>query len=405
MARNRNFSSGGKKKGTPSVSFTRSADQRSVGNSIFLRLDDDGKFTGYALFNPDPASDDNDGYVEYGEHWDQQGTRFVPCWGAKNGCIFCKAGQSPSQRALSAFLVTSIDGDELDEPEIKLFRMNWTMIQEWGDTLDEDGETLGQKVRIKCISRRDGDFTTKFYDGKADRLAKVELKAALKDMPDIEEQIQRSLDRALEGMRVSNVLENDDDEDVNEDTTDDADDDEDEDEEEKPKRGRPKGSKNKKKDDDEEDEEDDDDEAEGEDEDDEDDVEEEVEEEEEVKPKRGRPKGSKNKKKEEVEEEDDDEDDEDEDDEEDEEKSDDDDDDDEEVETTTGTLTIKEVNEGEGTFTVKELKSDLYLNADLAEDFDFDEFKKGDKIEVEYGQDEDEDFVAVTIKKAKGKKK
>lgn len=360
----------------PKVEFTRSADKRMVGNSQFLLLSEDKKptkFVGYALFNPDPGAEDNPGYVEFGEHWDQSGNRFVPCWGEKNGCVFCKAGIQPSQRAIAAFLVTAIDGEELDEPEIKLFRMNWTMIKEWIDELDEEGAIIGKKVRIKCISRSDGEYTTKFYD--KEKLAAKDLKAAVKEVPDLELVVQRNLDRAMQAMRVSDILEEDDD--------DDEDDDEDVEEVTTKKRGRPAGSKNKKKDEEEdEDEDDEDDDDEDEDESDDDKDEDDSDDEDD---------------------DDDDEDsDEDEDESDDEEDEEDEDDEDEDDKVLAGTFTVVSSNETESTFTLKEVDSPLYLTKELLEDVEFEDFKKGDKITIKAEKDEDDDWVATEFKKEKG---
>lgn len=379
MARTRNKPKGGssrngRSKG-PKVNFIHSADDRVVGGgNVFLRLNDDEKFVGHALFNPDPAAEDNPGYVEYGEHWDQKNGRFVPCWGVKQGCIYCKAGQQASQRALAAFLVSSINGEDLEEPEIRLFRLNWMMIQEWGDTLDEDGETLGQKIRIKCQSRSDGDYITKFYD--TNKLSKKDLNAALKDMPDIEELLQKNLDRALEALAVENVLEADDDDD----------DDDDDDEVEEPKSSKSKSkskTRSKKRDEDEDDEdEEDDDEEDEEDESDDDDDESESDDDED----------------EEDDDEESDDDDESEDDDEDEES---DDDDEDEAESLEGDFTVVSTSESEMTFTLKELDNDIYVGAEIAEEVDFDDFKKGDKIRIVAAQDDDDDWVATSIEKIK----
>lgn len=352
----------------PKVAFTKNADERNVGSRVYIRLNDDEKFLGFALFDPDPAAEDNAGYVEYGEHWDQPNTRFVPCWGAKNGCIYCKAGQQPSQRALAAFLVTEIDGEKLAEPEIRLFRLNWTMIQEWLDTLEEDGSTLGQKVRIKCVSRGDGDFTTKFFE--KDRLSKKEIKAAVKEIPDIQELLQRNLDKALEALRVSDILEDD------EEDEEDIEDDEDDEEEEPKSKSKPRNKKKVEEDEEEdEDEEDDDEEDEDEEDDDEEDEDDEDDDEED-----------------EEEESEDDDDEESDDDEEDE--------DDESEEEITGEYTVVSASEEEMTVTLKELDSDLYFSEEVVEDVDFD-LKKGTKVAITAAKDSEGDWVATAFKVAK----
>lgn len=356
----------------PKAVFNRSAEERNAGNSLYLRLDDNGKFVGYALFNPDPALEDNPGYVEFREHWDNTAGRFIPCWGEKNGCVFCRAGMSPSTRGLGAFLVTQIDGEDLEEPEIKLFKINWGSLQEWWDELDEEEATLGKKVRIKCTSRQDGDYITKFFE--KDKLAAKDLKAAIKEVPDLEAEIQKNLDRGLEALRVQDILESDDDEDEDDDDIED-----DEEEETKPTAKKKPAPKKKKV---EEEDEEDDDEDEDEEDDDGDDEDEDEEEDDD-------------------DEDDDDEDEEDGDDEDDDEEEDDDEDEAEDDSNLEGTFTVVSTNESESTFTLKEIDSDLYFSPEVIDEVDFDAFKKGDKVAVTAEKDGDGDWVATAFKKAK----
>lgn len=356
----------------PQATIVRSANERG-GGSKFFSLQDDEKFEGYALFNPDPEAEDNPGWLEYKQHYDTQRSSYVPCWGAKNGCIFCKAGMNPSNRALAAFLVTSMNGEEMEEPEVKIFRMNWGMIEEWADEFGDEGATLGQPVRIKCLDHGDGDYKTKFFDKK--KLSKKDLKAAIEDIPDLADIVQKQLDRALENLRIESVLEDDDDEDDDEDTE----------EETKPKskkRGRP--SKNKEVDEDEDEDEDDEDDEEDEDEEDEEEEDDE----------------------ESDEDEDEDEEDEDsEDEEDDEEDEDEDEDEEEEDEGISGEYTVVSANESEMTFTLKELDSDLYFDQSVVEDIEWDDFKKGAKVTITASKDEDGDWVATEFAAAKQAKK
>lgn len=352
----------------PKAEIVRSSDERSSG-SKFFSLQDDEKFEGYALFNPDPAIEDNPGWLEFKQHWDAQRSSYVPCWGVKNGCIFCKAGMRPSNRALAAFLVTSLNGEKLDEPEVRIFRMNWGMIEEWADTLTEDGETLGQYVRIKCLDHSDGEYTTKFFDKK--QLAKKDLKAAVEDIPDLEGIVQDQLTRALENLRIESVLEDDDE---------DEDDDDVDVEESKPKNKSKRRTSVKDEDEEDDDEEDEDEDAEDEDEESDDDEDEDE----------------------------DDEESEDEDEEDDDESEDDDEDEDEEEEdeeeAITGEYTVVSPNESEMTFTLKELDSDLYFDQEVADDIEWDEFKKGDKVNLVAQKDGDGDWVATEFSKAKAKR-
>lgn len=365
-----------KEKAGPKISVRRSSDDRRSGNKIWIRLEDDHKFEGYALFVPVPEAEDNPGYLEYDEHYDTKMQRSVPCWGEKEGCIYCRAGMNPSTRAILAFQVVSIDGEELDAPELRLFKSNWTTLQEFLDSQQEDGDLLGKRVRIRCKSRADGDYSVKIFD--KDSLSKKDLKAVVKDIPDLEENQQRTLDRSLEALRVSNLLEEDDE--------DEDDDDDDEDEEETPKKRSRASSRNKKAVDEDEDDEDDDDDEEDEDEDDEDESDDEDEE-------------SDDDEDEEDEEDEDEESDEDEDDE-DSEDEDEDEEDDEESEVS-GTYTIASVNDSENTLTLKELDSDLYFDEKVAKNLDLDDYKKGDKIEVTAVKDDDDDWVATSLTKAK----
>src|SRR5262245_59862046 len=87
--------------------------------SVFMRLKTDEAFKGIALFEPDPELKDNPGYLEYYDHWDQQGQQYVPCAG--EDCPFCAANQNPSTRALTVWYFPEAP-DEKDK--IKVFTMN-----------------------------------------------------------------------------------------------------------------------------------------------------------------------------------------------------------------------------------------------------------------------------------------
>jgi hypothetical protein len=211
-----------------------SADERN--SSQFFSLKKTGEsFTGIALFMPDPELEDNPGYFEYFDHWDQKGTQYVPCAGDK--CPFCKTGDRPSTRAKTLWFV---------DDEVKIFTLNWSMINEFADMLSEDETILGQAFRIKRLDDR-GKYR---ITPKTDSMKKKELTKLLEsdDLPDLEDLVTAQLRRSLEDIDVASAMEEDDDDDGDED-------------EEKPKarRGKKadKKSKNKK------DEPDDDDEGEG----------------------------------------------------------------------------------------------------------------------------------------------
>ena len=57
----------------PQVRSVRTKEDRKR-PSVFMRLKTDEAFKGVALFEPDPELEDNPGYYEYYDHWDQQGS-------------------------------------------------------------------------------------------------------------------------------------------------------------------------------------------------------------------------------------------------------------------------------------------------------------------------------------------
>lgn len=359
--------------GGPKVAITRKAEDRRVGAGGQITLDDDEKFLAYALFDPDPAAEDNPGYLEYAEHWDLAGGMYVPCWGLDKGCLFCRANNTPSNRALGVFQMI-----EPDAGSIKIFRFNWTTLQEWLDTLDEDGATIGKKVRIKCVDKRNGEYTTRFFD---EALSKKDLAAALKDgtFPSLQDRVQKQLDRSLEKLRVQDALARlDKDDDDEEDQVEEEDTDEDEDEEEvvtkSTKTTTRRGRVVEEDEDEEETDEDEEDEEEEEADEEEDDEEEEEEAEEEE--------------------------------EEDEEEAEEDEEEEEEEELTSlvdKVLTITSVNEKEASFSVEELEEPVFFEREIYDKLDWDAYSKGDKIVVNATIDDEEDWVVSKLAKRRGR--
>ena len=88
--------------------------------SVFMRLKTDEMFRAIALFEPDPEVEDNPGYFEYYDHWDEQGRQYVPCAGDK--CPFCAANDNPSTRALTVWHFPDNDAND----QIKVFTMNYS---------------------------------------------------------------------------------------------------------------------------------------------------------------------------------------------------------------------------------------------------------------------------------------
>lgn len=204
-----------------------SEEERNKGRGGFVTLKKTGDyFLGYALFTPKPDAEDNPGYFEYFEHY-TPATGYVACAG--DDCPVCDEGDNPSTRAKTLWLVVDDDLDS-DSGEVKTFNLNYYMITDMADFLAEDEPVLGQLFRIK---RQEGQGKY-LIRPKKEKLTKTQLKAALKDAPDLEKIVRSRMLAIFEEMGFADAMEEDE---------------EDEPEEDKPKarRGRPKGSKNRPK--------------------------------------------------------------------------------------------------------------------------------------------------------------
>lgn len=173
---------------------------------VFLKQDKD-KFEGYALFTPDPNAEDNPGYLEYAEHWDGAMGKYIPCWGKENGCTYCAADLFPSTRALGAFYVTEVTNSEDDKEfavnAVRVFRLNWKMLQTWWDNYDEDGSPIGKKIRIKAVDKGSGVYTTTVLN---DELSEEDLATYKDQIPDLANIVQTNLDAALVSLRLEEML-------------------------------------------------------------------------------------------------------------------------------------------------------------------------------------------------------
>jgi hypothetical protein len=188
----------------------RSADDRNAGRGSFITIKDGQQFIGYALFAADPALDDNPGYYEYFEHY-TPATGYVPCSG--DGCWLCEEGDQANTRAKSVWLIVSNDDLDPDNGTIKVFNMNWSVIQEFA----EDGaDALGSLYRIKALAKK-GSFSIR---PKTEHLTKKQVATLLKDkaFPNLEAMVVKSLRRAMEEQEVGEAMQEDDDD---EPTTDD----------------------------------------------------------------------------------------------------------------------------------------------------------------------------------------
>jgi hypothetical protein len=312
--------------------------------SVWIRLKMDEMFKGHALFEPDPELEDNPGYFEYYDHWDQQGQQYVPCAGEQ--CPFCATNDNPSTRALTAWYFP--DNDAKDQ--IKVFAMNYGTINDISDEAEEEDGLLGKKIRIKRLDDR-GSYKVRVLTDKP--LTKAEQKKVMalleEKFPDgLEGLITKQLKAQIERLKAVDALEDDDDEDE---------------EPTKARRGRAAVADEE----DEDDEEDTDDEAEDED-DEEDEDEDESEEEDE--------------------EEDEDEDEEDED----------------EAEEISGVeYEVVKVDEKDEIFDLKndDGKVKMWLGEGI--DVDYDEVKKGVTVTVDAQQDDEGDWIITSLEAAKPK--
>ena len=258
----------------PHVRSVRTKEERRR-PTVFLRLKTDEQFVGHALFEPDPELADNPGFYEYFSHWDQQGTRYVPCAGDQ--CPFCMANDSPMTQASTLWFLP----DNPKKDQLKVFTMNFGTIQDITDISEEDDGILGSKYRVKRMSDR-GEYRIRPLTDKA--LTKTEIKALLKDAPDLEDMAEKNLKREWERLQAMDALADDEDDDDDEDETPraarrgkaavDTDEDENDDDEEEDEEADEEDEDEDENDEEDEDEEDEDEDAEEDDEDEEDEAEE-----------------------------------------------------------------------------------------------------------------------------------
>jgi hypothetical protein len=326
-----------------------------------MRLKTGEKFLGYALFEPDPTpNEENPGYFEYMDHYDQTANQYVPCAGEQ--CPFCRVNDNPSTRAMTVWYFP--DNDKGDQ--IKVFTMNFSTTEDVADIAEEEDGILGKKFRVKRLSDK-GEYRVRPMSDK--KLSKTDLKKLFADanFPSLEEIVDRQLKAQWERLKAADLL----------DDTDDDDDDDDE-VEETPKARKGKAAPEPDEDDDDETEDDDEDENDDEEEDDDSD-----------------------------DDDDDDEESEDEDDDEDEEEeSSDDDDEEDDSEKLNGDFVVVSTDEANETVTVKVGKAEVEIWLSQGMEIDYDEVKKGTKLNVVAVQDDDGDFVAseISVVKSKGGK-
>ena len=312
--------------------------------SVFMRLKTDEAFKAHALFEPDPEMDDNPGYYEYYDHWDQQGQSYVPCSGDR--CPFCAANDNPSTRALTVWFMP--DNEKKDQ--LKVFTANYGTINSLTDESEDEDGLVGKKLRIKRLTDR-GEYRVKVLNEKA--LTKTEMKAIMKQVEelDLAGMVDRQLAVQMERLKAIEAME-------------DADDDDEEDEDEKPasRKGKAISAEADTDDEEDEDEEEEDEEADEEEDEDEEDDEDEAEEDEE-------------------------------------EEEDEDEEDEEEAGEISGLFEVVKFSESDETLDLKDedgAKVKMWFGEGT--EWDADELKKGVNVNIEALRDDEGDLVITEIK-------
>lgn len=181
----------------------RDEDDRQTGSSGYIQLDEGERFLGIALFEGNPAEDEP-GYYEYYEHWNNAAKRSVPCAG--DDCPFCEDGEKPKVRAKSLwFVLKDNKGNEVNE--LRTFNLNSFLIKQFTELRHEDEKILGRTFRIARLDDR-GNYSVM---PKTDVAKKADVKAYLKDAPNYDQDVTNQLIKAMEGVAVARAMDDDDD--------------------------------------------------------------------------------------------------------------------------------------------------------------------------------------------------
>lgn len=179
----------------------RSTEDRNKGRGQFLTLKKTGEtFLGYALFVADPERDDNPGYYEYMEHY-TQADGYVPCMESDDAeCPICEDGDTPSTRAKAVFLIVDEEDDDPSEGTLKIFNLNWYVLQEFAE---DETDALGQLYRVR---KKEGQGQFSIRPKSGSKLTKTQLKAAGKEMPDLEKITSNQVAKFLQEIGAAEAL-------------------------------------------------------------------------------------------------------------------------------------------------------------------------------------------------------
>ena len=193
------------------VRRVRDEEDRRTGSADYLTMEEGEKFLGYALFEGDPKEDEP-GYFEFIEHWNQAARRSIPCAG--DDCIYCEDGDRPRNRAKSLwFVVKDNKGSEVNK--VMTFNLNSKLIKLVTELRGEGDKIKGQLFRVSLLDDR-GSYSLVPKAGKA--LPAKEIKEHLKDAPDWEAILTAALKKAMEGVAVARAMDDDDDDPDDEET-------------------------------------------------------------------------------------------------------------------------------------------------------------------------------------------
>ena len=184
----------------------RDEEDRRSGATGFIDLTEGENFLGYALFDGDPAKDEQ-GYYEYLQHWMQTGKSgtSVPCAG--DDCPLCEDGDKPRDVAYTAWLVLKDEkGTDLNggEGEVRSFRANSLVIKQITEMRAEDESPMGVQFRVSRLDDR-GNYLLAAKQKKP--MTKTAVKEVLKGSSiDYDQMVTARLNKAMEGLAVARAV-------------------------------------------------------------------------------------------------------------------------------------------------------------------------------------------------------
>lgn len=184
----------------------RDEEDRRTGSAGFIDLVEGENFLGFALFDGDPAKDEQ-GYYEYLQHWvpSGKGGSSVPCAG--DDCPLCEDGDKPRDVAYTAWLVVKDEkGADLNggEGEVRSFRANSLVIKQITEMRAEDESPIGVQFRVSRLDDR-GNYLLAAKQKKP--MTKTAVRETLKASGvDYDTMVTNRLNKAMEGLAVARAV-------------------------------------------------------------------------------------------------------------------------------------------------------------------------------------------------------